>query len=250
MSTKSESVVELILTYEAPCLEVWAITDGILKGYEHIRDATFSFFHKKMPYGQIANSLKRGSHPHFHLESGSSTLSFCPIGNSDHALYEVDVVGMAAADVEKLIRDMADAGHLISARIYDREYNRWQNAEDPAGFTEQGKAVPVEKLIRDEIFNRDIVDTSGNPGRRTICQGYVAALGYDLWITNSLLRLAQAKRPTVLSAARKTGARIIASGAVIHLQWDPEFFRSDDEENAGIQNAMRKALFPCEKAVP
>jgi hypothetical protein len=91
-----------------------------------------------------------------------------------------------------------------------------------------------------------IVDTSHNPGRRLLRDGYVEAIGHRMWLGPEFFRrVPGASREAVLSTGHVRVAE--APGGVVEvLAHDTPFV---DETTADLQCCLRQLLFPTTAGV-
>jgi hypothetical protein len=75
---------------------------------------------------------------------------------------------------------------FVQSWISQRDYDYWQNAEDPLEYSGSGRSCEHLPLISSGApppLDRVIIDTSRNPGRRIIRSGYVEGIGAVMWLS-------------------------------------------------------------------
>src|SRR5262249_16020124 len=75
--------------------------------------------------------------------------------------------------------------NLITGRIADAEYEFWQNAEDPLQYDAASRPYDHLPRISNGLpypLEKQIIDTSRNPGRRVLRRGFVEAIGALMWL--------------------------------------------------------------------
>ena len=133
-----------------------------------------------------SNSQKLDGQDHFGF-AGSvfSELSYGPIGNHNFGLVILQgrlELEHAIPIVESVFLDLdGRQGH-----IHDAEYYHWQNAHDPLQYEAAGKTTDGLPLIDNGLpppLNQLIVDTSRNPGRRYLRDGFQEAISSPMWLS-------------------------------------------------------------------
>ena len=74
---------------------------------------------------------------------------------------------------------------FIMAYVFDVNYQYWQNAQDPLQYSARGKDYSALPMISNGMpppLEQMIIDTSRNPGRRILCEGYIEAVGATMWL--------------------------------------------------------------------
>lgn len=75
---------------------------------------------------------------------------------------------------------------FVQSWVSLRDYDYWQNAEDPLEYSGRGRSYEHLPLISSgdpPPLDRMIIDTSRNPGRRIIRSGYVEGIGGVMWLS-------------------------------------------------------------------
>src|ERR1700722_13062268 len=147
----------------------------------------------------------------------------------------------AAVSWERWVSPFLEWPNFVQAWVTDREYNYWQNAEDPT----QYKGVPDMTGLKMESngepfpLERQIVDISENPGRWEFHQGYIEAISPLMWLGDNFWRAigrnnqdALAKLPWLHLTKPREG--ILQLSSSIYFQ---------DETTAPEQNALRAAIY-------
>src|SRR5262249_762748 len=97
-----------------------------------------------------------------------------------------------------------DDMNFVMAWTANADYDYWQNAEDPLQYTAKGRGwdhLPTKSNGLPYPLEREIIDTSGNPGRWTLRSGYYEAVGSVMWLGESFWKLTGAKKDEVTGAA-------------------------------------------------
>jgi hypothetical protein len=129
--------------------------------------------------------------------------------------------------------------------IADSEYQHWQNAYDPLQFKSVGKDfshLPMKSNGLPYPLEQSIIDTSNNPGRRVIQNGYYEVVGSVMWLGEPFWGLTGADRTAVEHAdwIHKSSPR----SSVIRLQVADEAFVEGTGRSGELQGKLRLLLFP------
>ncbi len=210
-----------------------------------LSDQSGMFYDDEINLSQVINVIKRKKKPHFHIKCGEGTIHYSPVGNSD----------LSFLGIEKCVTDIEDAARwvnpfllfdsFINARVYDIEYEYWQNASDPLQYESAGKTYNHLPMKSNELpfpLEKNIIDISNNPGRRVLRHGYVEAVGSTMWIGKEFWGLTNSKKNDV--CVQDWIACEILSDDVILAKAAETPFLHDEGEELNIQKNLRKLLFP------
>ena len=141
------------------------------------------------------------------------------------------------------VEAIAAIAPLISARTYDSKYEYWQNAEDPLIYETEGRSMEGLPMKSNELpppLDQMIVDTSHNPGRKILREGYVEAIGHRMWLGLEFFRRVPGVRRDALLA--ESWLHVVElDNNVLELTAHKKPFV--DETTAEIQNRLRALLF-------
>lgn len=85
-------------------------------------------------------------------------------------------------DAHRWVQALVSCGEFVSARLYDWDYEKWQNERDVSAFLRTGREVRGLKLVDDPLAGKR-VDISRNPGRSVGGAGFRNALGHQMWFS-------------------------------------------------------------------
>lgn len=91
-------------------------------------------------------------------------------------------------------------------------------------------------------LDKQLIDISANPGRRELQQGFVEAVGSQIWIGDLFWPRTGADKSEVLSADWLE-CEVLNRGILRIKAW-LELFTSADGKQGEIQTALRELLFP------
>ncbi len=197
-----------------------------------------NLYHAAVKVASLTRKLK--NRKAFHLDGPGFDLRLSSVKNHGLGFLAVDgiEVGRERAWVERF-----GGQHLVLARVYDKEYEHWQNAEDPLEYEAEGRSMdglPMKSNDLPPPLDQMVVDTSQNPGRRVLMTGYVEAVGHHMWLGPEFFnRVPGVDRGAVLGAASLHVEEL--DDGVLELVAHLEPFVNDT--TAAVQNRLRALLF-------
>jgi hypothetical protein len=199
-----------------------------------------NLYHSPVKLDSLSKRLKKRKS--FHIDGDGFDVRFGTVQNYQHACLIADGV---EEQMERIWIDaIAAIASLISARTYDDEYEHWQNAEDPLQYQTAGRSMEGLPMKSNELpppLDQMVVDTSHNPGRRILREGYVEAIGHRMWLGPEFFRLVPgAQRDTLLSESWLQTVELENDVLELTVQDDPFV----DDATAETQNRLRAMLFP------
>jgi len=134
---------------------------------------------------------------------------------------------------------------FVMAWLADSEYEFWQNAKDLLQYRSRNRPfdhLPKKSNGLPYPLEQTIIDTSRNPGRRVIRQGFHEVVGAVMWLGEPFWRLTGADREAVEHA---DWLQITYSTAnVVRIQAAEECFTSQEGSSKNLQERLRSLLFP------
>lgn len=152
--------------------------------------------------------------------------------------------GHGNTKLEEEIRPILNVEGFIQAWVSDVEYDFWQNATDPLEYECVGRplsGLPMKSNGLPLPLDQMEIDTSGNPGRNVLRQGYIEAIGSTMWLGNLFWERAGVDRFASISLLESQGFKVYECGKVIKvITSDKVFFDGSTLEK---QRALRQILF-------
>jgi hypothetical protein len=194
----------------------------------------------------VAELLTASEKPHFGISVGSGSIQYGHVNHHLHSLIWLDGLVGTMADAEAWIKPFLETKHFIQGWVYDAEYSRWQNAEDPLVYETAGRSLsglPMKSNGLPFPLEQQVVDVSQNPGRRQLRHGYVEAVASTVWVSPKLIESLAVSEEQLTTETRFSIERS-ASGAVrIQISESPitEADTLDSE-----QDLLRSVLYGTE----
>lgn len=198
------------------------------------------------PARDVAKRIERSGGPHFGVAwSDDQRLDYGPVTN-----YELSFV-----TVEGCVRDEEDAEAWLApfladeafrqARLFDEEYNHWQNAKDPIQYTTVGRSyegLPMKPNGPPPPLDRMEIDISRNPGRRVLRRGFIEAVGCPMWLGESFWSITGASREVI--CAESSLRCETRPGNVVRLRPADAPFTTAEGKAGELQDRLRVLLYP------
>jgi hypothetical protein len=200
---------------------------------------------KKCRLSDVAGRMKRLKNPFFAIVFNGMELYYSCLKNSNFSLVWLKNAAENIDDAWDWVRPFISMSSFRNAWVYDAEYHYWQNAKDPRLFSSVGRSyagLPMKSNGLPPPLERMIIDTTHNPGRRIIRQGYVEAVGAVMWLGNGFWSLTGARKEDVLAA--NWIKNIILAEGVVRIQTADTPFITAEGLSGKLQEKLRALLFP------
>lgn len=167
--------------------------------------------------------------------------------------FKLDVLGITSAETpafpwDDWVASLAD--HLVMAWVADANYEHWQNARDPLEYTAVGKPCAHLPMISNGLpfpLDQKIIDTSGNPGRRILREGYIEAVGSAMWLGDLFWARTGADKNSIIGAEWIQVTSVADS--LIKLQAAEDCFTTSEGLAGDTQRRLRSLLFPSQASI-
>jgi hypothetical protein len=133
---------------------------------------------------------------------------------------------------------------FIQAWVSDVEYDFWQNATDPLEYECLGRplsGLPMKSNGLPPPLDQLEIDTSGNPGRTVLRQGYIEAIGSTMWLGKRFWERVGVERSSSISLLKSQGFKVYEFGDVFKVVASDQIF--SDTSALEKQRALRQILF-------
>lgn len=237
--------LEIILSYmKMPALQVWEklrvshcdVLSNSLKCNLYDEHATLA---------TLSNVIAHKGKQHFAVTFTGGSIQYGHVRNYEHSLLLLEHCVQNIEDAWRWCEPFAATPSFTSARLYDDEYEYWQNATDPLEYTSLGRSydhLPMKSNGMPPPMEQMEIDTSMNPGRRIIRHGYVEAIGAAMWFGPRFWDITGASRSEVIAQnwlrCRELPVNVIEIRVPHHL------FTSAEGSSGKLQNDLRMLLFP------
>lgn len=219
--------------------------------YASISDGTFVSFRSpdinrtSIKAAKIEDILDGAYVPSFEVLGESFSFDYGQDGgqNYDCVFIEAASTALVPEICDEIVSEtVADDPNFVQAHFVDKNYQYLQNIYDPIQFKGLGlsmKGLPMKSNGLPFPLEQQIVDTSQNPGRYRLCQGYVEASAAYMWFGDLFWQITGAD--PILAASRMPEGVTMVFDKCWKLHSSTGLFR--DESTASIQNGIREAVF-------
>lgn len=201
-------------------------------------EAAYEISDELVAFEEIARLLKQRGRPYFGIKGKLLEFDLTVVGTYRHDA--IRITGAPDADWDGWVKQLKDVGRFVQAVVVNREYDFWQNAEDPLQYQTRGRScegLPMKSNGLPFPLEQQVVDTSENPGRRVLHEGFIEAIGSPMWLGDRFWELTGASKNAIprdgVVVEEGDGLTKVCIGEAITEQTDQ-----------GIQEALRKSLFP------
>jgi len=152
---------------------------------EDTREA-FKVYGDSVPFDDVHQFIKGSEKSHFSMTNEQFEIGFGTLEHVDLSFLTIRSSSPRSVEYWGKLVDTLRADGFISSRVFDAEAEHWQNAEDPIEFEAAGRDyqhLPMKSNNLPAPLEKQVIDTSQNPGRRILRHGYVEALGGVMWLT-------------------------------------------------------------------
>jgi hypothetical protein len=199
---------------------------------------------KKIPTNRMLEKVGESERLGFVIESDGLQVRFGSVANYEHIFLSIEELrANALNNGDRIVAALLGEPGFIQAWLADAEYSSWQNAEDILVYELEGKDYSHLPLTTRDLpppLDQEIIDISGNPGRRILRTGYVEAVGATMWLGEPFWALVGEQRRDDILAAEWAETTQLENG-VLRIQVAPDCFR--DESNKDIQVKLRRTLY-------
>lgn len=178
----------------------------------------------------------------FHVENGPFVASFGVLAS--HNLGHLTLAGVDTSALNTCAEQLVRASTVVSVRWMDATYDYWQSVDDPLLFVLAGRptdGLPTRHNGLPPPLDQIVIDTTHNPGRTIVRDGYVEAIGHKMWLGPEFFRRVPGSSLGSLCEAPWARISDLPDGLVEVVSSDEPFV---DETSLDVQYALRRLLFP------
>jgi hypothetical protein len=206
-----------------------------------------SDFGKPTDLAKATGMILRSQESTFNLTGQGFEFDLCSVRNYSLDFLAIKFPYSYGVPCDDWIEQFIVDSNFIVAWLADAEYEYWQNAFDPLQFRSAGRSfehLPMKSNGLPYPLEQAIVDTSSNPGRRVLREGYIEAVGSVMWFGAPFWTLVHSQK---IHLEHLLWARITAlKNGVTRIESAKEPFSTAEGESREIQQMLRRALFPSD----
>ncbi len=242
------SQLSLELVLELQKVSALAVWDRLYSSHRYYLDSVgeVDFGGKFCRARDVAKRIERSGRPHFGVVWGDDRmLDYSHVTNSELSFVSIQGCVRDEDDAEAWLEPFVAEKAFRQARLFDEEYEFWQNAEDPLQYEARGRSyegLPMRSNGLPPPLEQMVIDTSRNPGRRILRRGFIEAVGCPMWLGESFWSITGTSRQ-VVCAQKWVRCETLPGGVVRLRSADAPFATA--EGNAGeLQEQLRRLLYP------
>lgn len=242
----SQSKQEMEITYKLGAIsaeQAWMAMYEVLQKHGFLEKKFFLYEHKVKPE-KMEKAISDSGKGHFDIETPHFELGCGPQTARGFILISIEkLTTETCIPWEEWVKTFLNKTPFIQAWILDKDYNFWQNEDDPDYYERRGRDyshLPVRHNNEDPPWDRLEIDISNNPGRRLFRMGYIEAIGSTMWLGPDFWEKVGQDRKEAILAADWADVQEREHG-VLRVQVAPDCFV--DETTADLQNKLRETLY-------
>jgi hypothetical protein len=219
-----------------------AITRVLVKNEIPFHDVRL--YGKPVPFSRIATILERDKRDTFFVTAEGFEMHLTSVRNYHFNSLSIKSEQPIGVNWDKWLFELLNE-HFVLAWVADVEYDFWQNAVDPLQFRAHGRAWEHLPKISNGLpppLEQTVVDTSQNPGRRTLRRGFIEAVGSRMWLGERFWGLTGAEKQRVMSAPFLKSTKI--APGIVRIESSISCFTTDQGTIGKLQRELRELLFP------
>ncbi len=240
----SGASLELVLGLERmPALVVW---DRLYSSHRRFLDGVreVKLDGRECMARDVARGIERSRQRHFGVIWNGCTLDYSHVANSDLSFVSAEGCVRDEEDAERWLVPFVGGDEFRQARLYDADYEFWQNAADPLQYRARGRSyegLPMRPNGLPPPLDQMVIDISRNPGRRVLRRGFVEAVGCPMWLGESFWRITGASREVV--CAEDWLRCETWCGSVVRLRPEGAPFETGEGRLGAVQERLRNLLY-------
>lgn len=236
--------VEIIFKYLS--IEPVVIWEHLIKSQPDtlLQNEQGTLYDRKVNFLDIETAIKKLGKPHFHVEFKNAVYQYGAIGNHKISVISIENCIINLDDACRWTEPFLSFDSIVQARVYDKEYEYWQNASDPLEYETAGRSyshLPTRSNDLPPPLEQMIIDTSKNPGRRLLREGYIEAIGSVMWLGKLFWEITGKKKESILKENWLECVQVLPE--VICLKAQESLFKTDNGRDREIQDRLRLLLF-------
>ncbi|MFV3404172.1 hypothetical protein ACNFIC_09460 [Pseudomonas sp. NY15463] len=155
-----------------------------------------------------------------------------------------ELEGHDNAELQEELGPILGVQGFIQAWASDIDYDFWQNATDPLEFECAGRSLfglPMKSNGLPPPLDQMEIDTSGNPGRNVLRQGYIEAIGSTMWLGSLFWERVGVDKRSCVSLLESQGVKVYEGVKFFKVVTSDKIF--SDDSTMEEQHALRQILF-------
>jgi hypothetical protein len=166
---------------------------------------TFEFDATSVGRDEFLSRVKRTGRWSFEVCSGGLAFRFGVVSQWSHSFVHVSEQEIGSAKSwDEWVAPFAMGKGFVQAWVSDVDFDYWQNAQDVMLYEHAQRdyaGLPIVSNGLPPPLQQNVIDISGNPGRRVIRDGYVESVGLRMWLGRSFWERVGERMPERVATA-------------------------------------------------
>ena len=232
--------IEIVFRGEAYA-ESWILWKNITQKLGEIyanKKVMDRFTGKQLGLTDVFEYLVKNKAESFLIEIDGGSIEFSYIADLDLSRLDINNLAIAKKCAEKWVSRVVNEPDFVQARLYDGEYDLWQNMEDIAYYESEGRDHSNLKKKSNGLpfpLEAQVIDISNNPGRWSLKHGFIECVGSTMWMSKRLL--------DDLGVNMDVSECVSDVGNAFKIEIQSDCFKNAVGEEAEAQNELRMFLF-------
>jgi hypothetical protein len=204
----------------------------------------FTLYEEPLNLAEVSTHLKKAGRQTFNLVGRGYVIDLSSVRN-----FQLDFLGIKTADEKRIpwndwASNFIGNPNFVMAWLADVEYEFWQNAQDPVQYTTKNRDfahLPKKSNGLPPPLEQTIVDTSSNPGRRLLREGYYEVVGAVMWLGDAFWQLTKTDKFQIENTEWLRVSKPLPT--VMRVEAAPNCFTADKGASGSLQHRLRRLLF-------
>ena len=232
--------IEIVLKGKAfaEAYRLWNKLTEEIEGQYIDKKVIDGFSGKELGFSDVSETLLKSKADSFFIELNGGSIEFSYIADLDFSRLDIKNLATTKESAEQWVSQIVNEPDFVQGRLYDGEYDRWQNMEDITYYESEGRdhsSLPKKSNGLPFPLESEVIDISRNPGRWALKKGYIECVGSTMWISKALLK--------ALGVDNFAMECVTDLGSILKFDVQDECFKESIGEEAEAQNVLRKMLF-------
>ncbi len=192
----------------------------------------------------IANVIAQEDDKSFTVEFDRGSFDWATLRAYNVSFLQIATSIKSVVDADRWMESLTRLPSFVLGRLYDEEYDFWQNASDPLEYRARSRLyshLPTRSNGLPPPLEQMEIDTSKNPGRRELRNGLIEAVGSPMWFSAEFLDRMGLTQSELRSQSWLDAERLVSGVWKVSVQGSP--FDSAEGEQGILQDKVRDYFF-------
>ncbi len=194
---------------------------------------------------KIESIIKKRHLDYFIIDGEKFETRFSVVGRYKHVLFSISSKEhVELKDWCNLINEIYSFKPFIQAMLVDCEYDHWQTAHDVIQYDAYNRSyegLPMKSNDLPFPLEQMIIDTSKNPGRRILKDGYVEFVSSHMWVSEHFLELMPVNKEKKISELNDN-FKVVEANGLLFIKLSNELY-TEEKNNPESLNKLREIIY-------